>query len=79
MKERVDEVEAKKQSDREADGGFDHYAPPSELAAEARIGRGHREKQEARADENEIQHALSSVVRLEAQFQRTEANLEMDA
>jgi hypothetical protein len=65
MKQGVDEVEAKKQGNREADGGFDHDAPPSELAAEARIGRGQREEQEARTEENEIQHELRSVVKLE--------------
>jgi hypothetical protein len=54
MKEGVDEIEAKQQGDREADGGFHHDAPPSELAAEARIGRGQREEQEARTDEDEI-------------------------
>jgi hypothetical protein len=64
MKERVDEVEAEQQRDREADGGFDHDAIPSKLGAEACIGRGEREEQEARTDEDEIQHAPCSVVRL---------------
>ena len=64
MKEGVDEIEAKKQGDCEADGGFDHETSPSKLRADARIGRGQREKQEARPDEDEIQHALRSVVGL---------------
>ena len=54
MKEGVDEIEAKQQGDRESDGGFHHDAPPSELAAEARIGRGQGEEQEARTDEDDI-------------------------
>ena len=67
MKERVDEVEAEQQRDREADGGLDHDAAPSKLRAEARIGRGEREEQEARTDEDEIQHAPCSVVGLRAE------------
>jgi hypothetical protein len=62
IKEGVDEIEAKKQGDGEADGGFDHETSPLQLGAEARIGRGQREEHEARPDEDEIQHALRSVV-----------------
>ena len=79
MKERVDEVEAEQQRDREADGGLDHNATPSKLGAEARIGRGEREEQEARTDEDEIQHAPCSVAGLRGILQPSGANLKVGA
>ncbi|BDV39090.1 hypothetical protein DSM21852_23430 [Methylocystis bryophila] len=72
MKKRVDEVKAEKHGGAQANDGLDHGAPPSELGAEARIGRGEREKEEGRADEDEIQHALCSVVRSSALLRPTE-------
>jgi len=79
MKEGVDKVEAEKQGYREADGGFDHDAPPLELGAEARVGCDEREEQEARTNEDKIRHAPRSAVGLRGEFSPLEGNLGVDA
>jgi hypothetical protein len=56
MKERVDEVDAKKGGDYEAENRFVHVEYPSEIGAECRVSDERHEQDHGTCEKDHIEH-----------------------